>query len=146
MFIGKHVFALIKRCVLPGYFSWLLGYSLSASSNILFVYLILQNPQMDLQAMDRCHRIGQTRPVHVYRLATSHSVEVRRFSDIGLFFTLTLLLGLLSFFNVAGTGHQESFWEVKARACGYREGTVWTRKSKAERVRGNRFILTLKYI
>lgn len=27
--------------------------------------------------MDRCHRIGQTRPVHVYRLATSHSVEVR---------------------------------------------------------------------
>ncbi|RWW45195.1 hypothetical protein BHE74_00048987 [Ensete ventricosum] len=35
----------------------------------------LYNPQMDLQAMDRCHRIGQTRPVHVYRLATSHSVE-----------------------------------------------------------------------
>ena len=26
--------------------------------------------------MDRCHRIGQTRPVHVYRLATSNSVEV----------------------------------------------------------------------
>ncbi|XP_077217028.1 ATP-dependent DNA helicase DDM1-like isoform X2 [Tasmannia lanceolata] len=36
-----------------------------------------QNPQMDLQAMDRCHRIGQTRPVHVYRLATSHFVEGR---------------------------------------------------------------------
>ncbi|GJN10379.1 hypothetical protein PR202_ga28467 [Eleusine coracana subsp. coracana] len=36
-----------------------------------------KNPQMDLQAMDRCHRIGQTRPVHVYRLATSHSVEGR---------------------------------------------------------------------
>jgi ATP-dependent DNA helicase len=31
---------------------------------------------MDLQAMDRCHRIGQTQPVHVYRLATSNSVEV----------------------------------------------------------------------
>lgn len=31
--------------------------------------------------MDRCHRIGQTRPVHVYRLATSHSVEVW-FDDI----------------------------------------------------------------
>ena len=26
--------------------------------------------------MDRCHRIGQTRPVHVYRLATAKSVEV----------------------------------------------------------------------
>jgi len=32
---------------------------------------------MDLQAMDRCHRIGQTKPVHVYRLATAQSVEVR---------------------------------------------------------------------
>ena len=25
--------------------------------------------------MDRCHRIGQTRPVVVFRLATAHSVE-----------------------------------------------------------------------
>ena len=31
-----------------------------------------------MQAMDRCHRIGQTKPVHVYRLATSHSIEVSR--------------------------------------------------------------------
>lgn len=37
----------------------------------------MQNPHMDMQAMDRCHRIGQTRPVHVYRLATANSVEVR---------------------------------------------------------------------
>nr|AGM20689.1 DDM1-2 [Populus tomentosa] len=35
------------------------------------------NPQMDLQAMDRCHRIGQTKPVHVYRLATAQSIEGR---------------------------------------------------------------------
>lgn len=27
--------------------------------------------------MDRCHRIGQTRPVVVYRLVTRHSVEDR---------------------------------------------------------------------
>jgi ATP-dependent DNA helicase len=40
---------------------------------------ILQNPHMDMQAMDRCHRIGQTRPVHVYRLATAQSVEVGTF-------------------------------------------------------------------
>ncbi|XP_047262238.1 ATP-dependent DNA helicase DDM1-like [Capsicum annuum] len=32
---------------------------------------------MDLQAMDRCHRIGQTKPVHVYRLSTALSVEGR---------------------------------------------------------------------
>ncbi|KPM35457.1 hypothetical protein AK830_g11120 [Neonectria ditissima] len=33
------------------------------------------NPQQDLQAQDRCHRIGQTRPVIVYRLATKDTVE-----------------------------------------------------------------------
>ena len=33
------------------------------------------NPQQDLQAMDRAHRIGQTKPVIVYRLATRGSVE-----------------------------------------------------------------------
>ena len=33
------------------------------------------NPHQDLQAMDRCHRIGQQRPVLVMRLATAHSVE-----------------------------------------------------------------------
>ena len=38
---------------------------------------VAQNPQMDLQAMDRCHRIGQTKPVHVYRLATAQSIEVQ---------------------------------------------------------------------
>ncbi|KAI9377834.1 hypothetical protein POPTR_019G129740v4 [Populus trichocarpa] len=45
---------------------------------ITWIFTILsQNPQMDLQAMDRCHRIGQTKPVHVYRLTTAQSVEGR---------------------------------------------------------------------
>ncbi|KKA28994.1 hypothetical protein TD95_004146 [Thielaviopsis punctulata] len=33
------------------------------------------NPQQDLQAQDRAHRIGQTKPVVVYRLATRGTVE-----------------------------------------------------------------------
>eukprot|EP00656_Telonema_subtile_P032203 TRINITY_DN3529_c0_g3_i3.p1 TRINITY_DN3529_c0_g3~~TRINITY_DN3529_c0_g3_i3.p1 ORF type:complete len:453 (+),score=139.17 TRINITY_DN3529_c0_g3_i3:114-1472(+) len=33
------------------------------------------NPQADLQAQDRCHRIGQTKPVLVYRLCAAKSVE-----------------------------------------------------------------------
>lgn len=33
------------------------------------------NPQVDLQAQDRAHRIGQTKPVAVYRLVTEESVE-----------------------------------------------------------------------
>mmetsp|Transcript_41662 Transcript_41662/g.99912 ORF Transcript_41662/g.99912 Transcript_41662/m.99912 type:complete len:1104 (+) Transcript_41662:269-3580(+) len=35
------------------------------------------NPQNDLQAMGRVHRIGQTKCVHVYRLVTSGTVEER---------------------------------------------------------------------
>lgn len=33
------------------------------------------NPQQDLQAIDRAHRIGQTRPVVVFRFATKGTVE-----------------------------------------------------------------------
>lgn len=35
------------------------------------------NPQQDLQAQDRAHRIGQTRNVLVYRLATRNTVETQ---------------------------------------------------------------------
>mmetsp|Transcript_34077 Transcript_34077/g.71758 ORF Transcript_34077/g.71758 Transcript_34077/m.71758 type:complete len:828 (+) Transcript_34077:171-2654(+) len=34
------------------------------------------NPHQDSQAMDRCHRIGQNRPVAVYRLLTVNSVDI----------------------------------------------------------------------
>ncbi|KDD72906.1 SNF2 family domain-containing protein, partial [Helicosporidium sp. ATCC 50920] len=33
------------------------------------------NPQIDRQAEDRCHRLGQTKPVTVYRLVTEGSVD-----------------------------------------------------------------------
>lgn len=36
-----------------------------------------------LQAMDRCHRIGQLRPVQVFRLATAHSVEGKMLARAG---------------------------------------------------------------
>lgn len=35
------------------------------------------NPQPDLQAMARVHRIGQTKTVHVYRLIAAGTVEER---------------------------------------------------------------------
>ncbi|XP_043814167.1 ATP-dependent DNA helicase DDM1 isoform X2 [Manihot esculenta] len=53
-----------------------LGINLTAADTCI-LYDSDWNPQMDLQAMDRCHRIGQTKPVHVYRLATAQSIEVR---------------------------------------------------------------------
>jgi len=36
---------------------------------------VMQNPQMDLQAQDRAHRIGQTRPVLIFRLVSRHTIE-----------------------------------------------------------------------
>ncbi len=36
-----------------------------------------RNPQADLQAMDRAHRIGQTKQVYVFRFVTEESVEER---------------------------------------------------------------------
>ncbi len=47
-------------------------------------FVCCRNPHADLQAMDRCHRIGQTRPVLVFRLATGNSIEVRLAGDCKL--------------------------------------------------------------
>jgi SWI/SNF-related matrix-associated actin-dependent regulator 1 of chromatin subfamily A len=33
------------------------------------------NPQIDRQAEDRCHRIGQTKPVTIFRLVTKSTVD-----------------------------------------------------------------------
>lgn len=38
----------------------------------LFVF---QNPQVDLQAMDRCYRIGQKKPVIVYSFISKGTVD-----------------------------------------------------------------------
>jgi len=46
-----------------------LGINLTAADTVI-IYDSDWNPQQDLQAQDRCHRIGQTKPVMVYRLVT----------------------------------------------------------------------------
>lgn len=51
-----------------------LGINLAAADTVV-LFDSDWNPQQDLQAMDRAHRIGQTRPVVVYRLATRGTVE-----------------------------------------------------------------------
>ncbi len=51
-----------------------LGINLAAADTVV-LFDSDWNPQQDLQAMDRAHRIGQTRPVVVYRLATRATVE-----------------------------------------------------------------------
>ncbi|KXN90773.1 Lymphoid-specific helicase [Leucoagaricus sp. SymC.cos] len=51
-----------------------LGVNLTAADTVIF-YDQDWNPQMDAQAQDRAHRIGQTKPVLVYRLVSAHTVE-----------------------------------------------------------------------
>jgi SWI/SNF-related matrix-associated actin-dependent regulator of chromatin subfamily A member 5 len=52
------------------------GLNLQAADTCI-IYDSDWNPQNDLQAMARVHRIGQTKVVHVYRLISSGSVEER---------------------------------------------------------------------
>nr|XP_033799252.1 lymphoid-specific helicase isoform X3 [Geotrypetes seraphini] len=51
-----------------------LGINLTAADTVI-IYDSDWNPQCDLQAQDRCHRIGQTKPVVVYRLVTTNTID-----------------------------------------------------------------------
>ena len=51
-----------------------LGINLTAADTVI-IYDSDWNPQNDLQAQDRCHRIGQNRPVIIYRLVAAHTVD-----------------------------------------------------------------------
>lgn len=48
-----------------------------ATADIVIIYDSDWNPQMDLQAMDRAHRIGQKKEVQVFRFMTEDSVEAK---------------------------------------------------------------------
>lgn len=51
-----------------------LGINLQAANHVI-IYDSDWNPQMDLQAQDRAHRIGQKRSVRIYRFVTDGTVE-----------------------------------------------------------------------
>ncbi|KAF5376807.1 hypothetical protein D9757_008877 [Collybiopsis confluens] len=53
-----------------------LGINLVAADTVIF-YDQDWNPQMDAQAQDRAHRIGQTKPVLVFRLVSAHTIETK---------------------------------------------------------------------
>jgi SWI/SNF-related matrix-associated actin-dependent regulator of chromatin subfamily A member 5 len=56
---------------------WYVQYLLSRLTRRLTMFFVRRNPQADLQAMDRAHRIGQTKQVYVFRFITEGSVEER---------------------------------------------------------------------
>ena len=51
-----------------------LGLTLTGADVVIFVEHDW-NPMKDLQAMDRAHRLGQTRTVNVYRLILKDTIE-----------------------------------------------------------------------
>eukprot|EP01117_Protostelium_nocturnum_P005176 TRINITY_DN1884_c0_g1_i1.p1 TRINITY_DN1884_c0_g1~~TRINITY_DN1884_c0_g1_i1.p1 ORF type:complete len:2185 (-),score=786.74 TRINITY_DN1884_c0_g1_i1:61-5742(-) len=51
-----------------------IGVNLTGADTVIF-YDSDWNPAMDAQAQDRCHRIGQTREVHIYRLISEYTIE-----------------------------------------------------------------------
>lgn len=51
-----------------------LGINLTGANTVLF-YDLDWNAAIEAQCMDRAHRIGQTRDVHIYRFVTEHTIE-----------------------------------------------------------------------
>ncbi|GMM29450.1 chromatin-remodeling protein [Martiniozyma asiatica (nom. inval.)] len=51
-----------------------LGINLTGADTVVF-YDSDWNPAMDKQCQDRCHRIGQTRDVHIYRFVSEYTIE-----------------------------------------------------------------------
>lgn len=51
-----------------------LGINLATADTVI-IFDSDWNPQADLQAQDRCHRIGQKKPVRVFRFITKDSIE-----------------------------------------------------------------------
>ncbi|RXK37295.1 helicase [Tremella mesenterica] len=59
-----------------------LGVNLVAADTVIF-FDQDWNPQMDLQAQDRAHRIGQTRPVLIFRLVSAGTIETKILQKAG---------------------------------------------------------------
>lgn len=60
-----------------------LGINLTAADTCI-IYDSDWNPQNDLQAQARCHRIGQTKDVKMYRLVTKNTYEREMFDRAGM--------------------------------------------------------------
>lgn len=68
-----------------------LGLNLTAADTVI-IFDSDWNPQADIQAQDRVHRIGQTKNVIVYRFVTANSVEAKILKTAGAKRTLEKLV------------------------------------------------------
>jgi TATA-binding protein-associated factor len=82
-----------------------LGLNLTGADTVIFVEHDW-NPQKDLQAMDRAHRIGQKKVVNVYRLITRGTLEEKIMSYVSLI--PSPLLYLFTLLTHSPTGSNDS--------------------------------------
>lgn len=83
-----------------------LGINLT-TADVVILYDSDWNPQADLQAMDRAHRIGQTKQVKVFRLVTEGAVEEKVLERATQKLKLDQLVIQLGRTNVAGLDGQQ---------------------------------------
>ncbi|CAJ1952232.1 unnamed protein product [Cylindrotheca closterium] len=95
-----------------------LGLNLTAADTVI-IFDSDWNPQNDLQAMARAHRIGQTRAVRVYRLLTAKTYEMHMFHSASM--KLGLERAVLSQQRDQGEGEQDEGGQPKSTAKSDRE-------------------------
>lgn len=69
------------------------GINLTGADTVIF-YDSDWNPTMDAQAQDRCHRIGQTRDVHIYRYDQNILNNI-----LSILFEIILIIDFFYFLN-----------------------------------------------
>lgn len=83
------------------------GINLTGADCVIF-YDTDWNPSMDKQAQDRCHRIGQTKTVHIYRLISTNTIEENIFKK-------SLQKRELGGLIIEGNFNQEFFQKVSVK-------------------------------
>ncbi|OBT73328.1 hypothetical protein VF21_08391 [Pseudogymnoascus sp. 05NY08] len=105
-----------------------------ASADTVVLFDSDWNPQQDLQAIDRAHRIGQTRPVVVFRLATKGTVEEELLMSADAKRRLEKLVIKKGGFRTMGQkmDNRENLDEAELRKLLLRDGQVYTYKGGDE--------------
>ncbi|KAG1816100.1 SNF2 family N-terminal domain-containing protein, partial [Suillus subaureus] len=74
-FDGSSFGSRIPRVMLISLKAGSLGLNLTVANNVIFWWQAGSSEGIESQAIDRCNRIGQKRPVHVYQLIAENTVE-----------------------------------------------------------------------
>ena len=110
-----------------------LGLNLTGADTVVFLESDW-NPFSDLQAMDRAHRIGQTKTVNVYRLICSDTIEekIMRLQSIKMEMSKAIVKSDNSTMYSMGTDRLLDLFTFEDRQVNNGNGRKTTEASKAE--------------